>query len=197
MENLVNSLQLIIQVLISNLLFVTTILIILWSIQLMNWASRYRLNILGIYPRHPIGLIGIFTSPFLHGSFTHLFFNSIPLFMLISFLLVYGQTTFYITTLCIMMIGGILIWLFGRKALHVGASSVIMGYFGFLLINAYHNFNVLSVLLVIFCLYYFSSLLLGLFPTDEKTSWEGHVFGFVAGIATNYLLPYLHVGTGG
>src|SRR5690606_2972312 len=96
----------------------------------------YRLNIFGIYPRKIPGIIGIVFSPFLHGSAQHLFFNSIPLVVLAALILVKGHLYFYEVTIWIAVFSGVLTWLFGRSAFHIGASSVIMGYWGFLLFEA-------------------------------------------------------------
>ena len=81
--------------------------------------------------------------------------------------------------------------MFGRKALHIGMSGLIAGYFGFLLVNAYNQRTAISILLSIVTLYYFGGILFSLFPKSEKISWEGHVFGFIAGIAASFL--YSHI----
>jgi len=161
----------------------------LWIIQLVNFALRYRLNIFGIYPRHPFGLIGIFFSPLLHGSFTHLFFNSIPLVVLLDFVLAHGMNEFVCVTLTITILGGFLTWIFGRRGLHVGASLVVMGYIGYLLVDAYQHPSVMTLVLGAICIYYFGGFIFHLFPTEEKTSWEAHLFGFLAGIASVSLCP--------
>lgn len=170
----------------ANALLALEIIAVLWAIQLLNHLTGYRLNALGIYPRHPLGLLGIFCSPFLHGHATHLFFNSIPLFLLLCLMLSSGVDAFAMITFNIILIGGIATWVLGRKALHVGSSGVIMGYMGYLLMQAYFNPTAAALILGALALYYCGSILLHLLPTDEKTSWEGHVFGFVAGLMVAY-----------
>ena len=162
----------------------------LYVIHFINWILGHRLAVLGIYPRKLWGLPGILFSPFLHGHFNHLFFNSIPLFVLGSFVLLYGVPTFYFVSITIILLSGLATWMFARKGFHIGASGVIMGYFGFLLLNAYHQETAMSIALAIVCLYYFSGLIFHLFPTEVKSSWEGHVFGFLAGVAAAYMVPY-------
>jgi len=160
----------------------------LWLIHIVNALISYRLNQLGLYPRNAFGLIGIFASPFLHGNFNHVFFNSIPLFILMVFLLQQGLALFYITTGLIVLGSGMAVWLLGRKALHIGASSLIMGYWGYLIIDAYIHPSTTSVLLILLCLYYFGGFLTSLIPS-EGTSWEGHVFGLISGM----LIGYFHI----
>lgn len=185
-DNWISQLQSIPALVQTNLPISLSIIAGLWLIYFINLLLGGRLNILGIYSRHPLGLIGIFFSPFLHSNFNHLFFNSIPLFVLINFMLLDGLQTFIRVSIIIILLSGLGTWLFGRKAIHIGASSVIMGYWSYLLLSAYKNPTVLSLVLALVCLYYFGGLLFSLFPSEEKVSWEGHVFGFLAGIAAFY-----------
>lgn len=159
------------------------LLSIFWGVFMLSFLMGYRLNILGIYPRHVWGLPGILCSPFLHGDFNHLFFNSIPLFVLINFILATGGLAYLIhMSFIIILVSGLGVWLFGRKGIHVGASSLIMGYFSDLLANAYQHPSINTIILAIIILYYFGGFLLDLFPREERVSWEGHLFGFLAGL---------------
>jgi membrane associated rhomboid family serine protease len=136
-------------------------------------------------PRTPNGLLGILLAPFLHGSFSHLLFNSIPLFLLLNLVLLTGLANFIIVSLLITILSGFCVWLLGRSALHVGASGVIMGYWGYMLVNAILYPSIITVLLVIFCFYYFAGLFASLLP-KTGTSWESHMFGFLAGLLVSY-----------
>lgn len=163
----------------------------LWLIQLINWVLGYRLNLLGIYPRSVHGFVGIIFSPFLHGDFNHLFFNSIPLVVLAAFVLLNGWPVFIYVTAVIILLGGFLVWLFGRPAFHIGASSLVMGYWSYLMVNALHQGSIVTIVLAVIVAYYFGTMiLLSLFPRF-RTSWEAHVFGFLAGIVAAYAVPYL------
>ncbi len=165
--------------------YVLSILAVLWIIQCINFILGYRLNTLGILPRTIPGLKGIIFSPFLHGNFSHLLFNSIPLFLLMNLVLLSGLTNFIVISLCIILLSGLCVWLVGRPALHVGASSVIMGYWGYLIVNAIMYPSIITILLIIFCFYYFAGLVASLLPKNG-TSWEGHIFGFIAGLIVSY-----------
>jgi membrane associated rhomboid family serine protease len=191
LQQISSSLTQIITLMQANSLVALKIIALLWVIQFANAAVHYRLNILGIQPRELFGLVGIPCSPFLHGSYNHLFFNSIPLFLLLNLMLAYGWHAFEVFTVNIALFGGLMTWILGRNAIHVGASGVIMGYMGFLLMQAIHQRTAYSVILGILALYYCGSILLSLFPSDVKTSWEGHIFGFAAGLAVGYGW-YLH-----
>lgn len=158
-------------------------MVILFSIQCLNWLLNYHLNCLGIRPRKLSGLIGIPCSAFLHGDFTHLMFNSFPLFMFSNFILLQGVPLFYMATITIILLSGLLIWIFGRPGIHVGASSLIMGYLGFIVIHIYYQPTILSVIVGVVCIYYFAGIFSNLLPArNKKISWEGHLLGFIAGI---------------
>jgi membrane associated rhomboid family serine protease len=167
------------------------IMLVLYAVHVVNWLSGYRLNAFGIYPRKFSGLRGIIFSPFLHANFNHLFFNSIPLFILVSFVLLNGMHAFVCVTITIMVLSGVAVWLVGRPAYHIGASGVIMGYWGYLLLYAYEHTTVISVALAVVCIYYFGGLIFNLFPTKVKSSWEAHFFGFLSGLAAAYTCPLL------
>ena len=190
-SNIGNDLDLILYSLKHDIYISLGIIIILFAINEINRLHDYKLNVFGIYPRNVFGLVGIFCAPFLHGNFNHLFFNAFPLFALMHMVMLAGLPAFYMITLLIMLIGGGLTWLLGRRCLHVGSSSVVMGYFGYLAIYSYIAPGFISVIAIGICLYYFGGLVLSLVPTDKTVSWEGHIFGFIGGIAAFYLTPKL------
>lgn len=192
LTNISNDLHLIESTIFYYLHFTLGVIGLLVAVNIINYLLGGWLKIFGIIPRHPFGLLGIVFSPFLHGNFDHLFFNAIPLFFLMNMILIYGYKVFFITTAIIMLLSGSLTWLFGRFAIHLGASGVVLGYFGFLVINAYLAPSFLTVMLLILTIYYFGGLVASLIPIhSEGISVEGHIFGFLSGIVAYYMLPYL------
>jgi membrane associated rhomboid family serine protease len=189
LEPYIDQLQNIVTLVKVNIPLALELIAALWGLWFLNWILGYRLNYLGIYPRHLLGLIGIPLHPLIHGNFNHLFFNSVPLFVLLTLILTGGIGSLICTTVCITLLSGTGIWLVGRRALHVGASGLIMGYWGYLLVQAYYHPSALSYILAIICIYYFGGLLLSIFPKEQSVSWEGHLFGLLAGIVTVYICP--------
>lgn len=188
MQELVSTLQLFIHSIAANLPVTLGMIVTLIIIHILNIISRYRLLVLGIVPRHMTGLIGILFAPLLHRDFTHLIFNSLPLFLLSNLVLMRGMWIFMNVTIFIVIVGGMLTWLLGRRALHVGSSSVIMGYFGFLFAQAYFSHSFFDYFTLAIAFYYFGGILLGLIPHKKGVSWEGHLFGFIAGITASLFL---------
>jgi membrane associated rhomboid family serine protease len=174
-----------------HLTFILMLLGLLYTIHALNWLINYRLNMLGVYPRKLFGLSGVIFYPFLHSNFNHLFFNSIPLFILASFVLLKGFPTFFCVSITIGILSGLGIWVIGRRGFHVGASGLIMGYWSYLILDAYQQKTIISIAPAVICLYYFGGFLLHLFPTEVKSSWEAHLCGFLAGLTAAYTCPSL------
>lgn len=192
MPNIIEQLQLLLILIKLKAPFAFQWLAILWFIHLINLILGYRLNLLGIWPRQLFGALGIFCSPFLHANFNHLFFNSFPLFILMLFVLIKGDVIFFQVSVLIIFLSGLGTWIFGRTGIHVGASGLIMGYWGYLFSQTYHHPDLVSIILIILLLYYFGfGFIASLLPSQERSSWEGHVLGFISGIIVSLYFPYL------
>lgn len=190
-DELNKSLNLIVEKTISNTSYLLYVLFIIWGVYFLSRLIPAIL-LLGIIPRRLYGLPGIFFAPFLHLNFNHIFFNTIPLIVLSNFILINGFKYFLEVTLFITIISGILTWLFARSAIHIGASSVITGYWALLVMNSYEHANLTSIILAVTCIYYFIGIFLGVFPREKGVSWEGHLFGLIAGFGTSYYFYYLN-----
>jgi membrane associated rhomboid family serine protease len=164
---------------------------ILYLIFILNKILGNRLSLLSVYPRKLIFTPGIALYSYIHQDFNHIFFNSIPLFVLTILVLLSGLQTFVCVTLTVTLLSGLTIWLLGRPGLHLGASGLIMGYWSYLLMNAYQERTVVSIALAFICIYYFGSLLFHLIPQNVRTSWEAHVYGFFAGLIASLICPSL------
>ncbi|MDO3694639.1 rhomboid family intramembrane serine protease [Wenyingzhuangia sp. chi5] len=143
---------------------------------------------LGILPRKSKGLIGIITSPFFHNHWKHLLSNTLPLIVLLFTLqYFYASQTLYVLTIIIFMGGGLL-WLFGRKANHIGASGLIYGLTAFIITNGFVSFKPIPLLVSIITIVVYGGLIFGAFPSNKKnTSWEGHLLYAVAGVFAAYI----------
>lgn len=192
LEELINSIH-ILKIQIQNTLpILGIILLILWFFYFLSSINK-KILLLGIIPRHARGLTGILFAPLLHANFNHLFFNSIPLAVLSAFILINGLYYYLAVTLLITLLSGTAIWCFANYGLHIGASAVITGYWGFLVCNLYQQLTPITLILAALSIYYFAGIFLGIFPKEKGVSWQGHLFGLLAGIATSYLIKiYLY-----
>jgi membrane associated rhomboid family serine protease len=137
----------------------------------------------GIHPKRIWGLDGIFLAPLVHDGFPHLLANSAPLIILGTFVLAAGTRRFLLTTLLIAVTSGLAVWfLTPANYLVLGASGVIFGWLGFLLMRGIVERSLwnLGVALVAGLLYGWQ--LVALLPGDQRVSWQGHLFGFIGGL---------------
>jgi len=194
MQNFITQLTFSISLIQQNLPILLWYLAVLWVLNIINWAMGSRLFIFGIYPRHLRGLPGIICAPWLHKDFSHLFYNSIPLILLACGVLINGWPMFVEITMIIVILSGIFTWLGGRPGIHIGASGLIMGYWAYLLAFAYWSSSPVGIIVGIIALYYFGSLAANLLPTTERVSWEGHIYGFIAGLlAAAWQFGIIHI----
>ena len=135
----------------------------------------------GLVPRTLSGLTGIVTMPFLHADFKHLLGNSIPLAVTMM-LLAGSRANSGAIVIIITLLSGIGLWIFGRTALHIGASGVVFGLIAFHICAGIFEKRLQSVVLsVVVGLLYASTILQGIVPFQPGVSWEGHLIGSIAG----------------
>jgi membrane associated rhomboid family serine protease len=166
------------------------LLALLWLIEIVNaLVFDHNLIVYGIQPRTQEGLRGILFAPFLHGSWSHLIANSAPFLALGWLVLGRSVREFVIVTIAVMLTSGIGAWMFGASgSVHVGASGVIFGYFGFLLARGIFDRRLTSILLSLIVGTVYGYLLIGVLPTQPSVSWQGHLFGFLGGVLVAYIL---------
>ena len=158
---------------------------------LMAMASFYPpiISNFGLVPQLPERLYGIFTAPFIHASWGHLTGNSIGLF--ISGYLASLQAGFKRVTVFIMVVTGCLVWVFGEYGNHIGASGIVMGYYGFLFGTAVFNRNLIGAIsftvLVAVTYYMDFAFLATLLDFSAQTSSSNHIFGFISGLLGAYI----------
>jgi membrane associated rhomboid family serine protease len=144
---------------------------------------------LGIVPRTTKGLIGIVTSPFLHGGFRHIISNTVPLVVLLFILSYFYPQKALSIILFTVIVGGMFVWLFGRNANHIGASGLIYGVAAFLITNGFIEQKFVPLLISVGVIVLYGGLIWGILPSMRSyVSWESHLFGAIAGVASSFLL---------
>ncbi|AWG21366.1 rhomboid family intramembrane serine protease [Flavobacterium faecale] len=155
----------------------------LWIVYWLQIRFDFDFFIHGIYPRTFLGLQGVVFSPFIHSDLSHLYNNSLPLFVLLAAL-----QFFYAKEAASVMVFGILFsglgtWLIGRSSFHIGASGLIYVLFSFIffkgIISKYYRLVALSLTVIVV----YGGMVWYVFPKgDEVVSWEGHLAGFITGL---------------
>jgi membrane associated rhomboid family serine protease len=171
-------------------IILATFVAIFWLLEILDqFVFRGSLDIFGIIPHQVIGLRGILFAPFLHGDFPHLIANTVP-FLILGWLVMLQETSdFFIVTGLTMLVGGLGVWLFASPgSIHIGASILIFGYLGFLLLRGYFQRNIPSILLSILVFLLYGGTIWGVLPSRPGISWQGHLFGFLGGVLAAKLI---------
>ncbi len=165
------------------------VLVVIWAIQITNAADAYHLSqTYGIKPRDVGSLPDIITAPFLHFSWTHIEGNSGPLFIF-GFLAAYrGIRKFALLTVLVVLTSGFAAWFFeSAGSVGAGASGVVFGYFGYIIVRGLFDRHVIDVLVgavMALCFAYQFAVLL----PHQGIGWQAHVGGLVGGILGGWLL---------
>ncbi len=153
-----------------------------WVTEGIDWFLGGALNQLGVMPRNTDWLWGIALAPFLHGNFAHLIGNTIPFLVLGWFILLDGTGTFFAVFFLSALTAGLGIWIFGAPgSVHIGASGVVFGFLGYLLLRGVFQRSLKSILLAVVTGVLYGGAIWGVLPGVPGVSWEGHLFGFLGG----------------
>jgi membrane associated rhomboid family serine protease len=174
-----------------GLVLVGAMVLVMWVLEVIDQVfSGADLDQYGIRPHNaPDGLLGIIWAPFLHAGFGHLTGNTIPFVVLGAAIALSGFARVAAATAIIVIVGGLGVWLFAPTGTdHIGASGVVFGYAGYLITRGLFSRNLLHIGVGIAVIaIYGTTLLFGLAPHDG-ISWQGHLFGGLAGVLAAWLL---------
>lgn len=151
-------------------------------VELVNLLSGRALNHFAILPREVTSLPGILFMPWLHGSLGHFIANIVPLAIFWLLMLEYGLKRTLWVSVWIVLVTGLMVWLFGRFAYHVGASGLIYGQFGFLVLAGFYSRQLIKLLISLAVGFLYGGMVMGVLPSQPFVSWEAHLFGFIAGL---------------
>ena len=167
----------------NNLTLLFGAVAIAWGLEILDLFLFGTLDNFGIKPRTFSGLSGVAFAPFLHLGFGHLISNTLPFLILGGIVLIGGRRIYLTSSLFILGVGGGALWMLGPGATnHVGASLLIFGYLGFLIARGIVERSAFWILVSVFVLVLYGGMIVGVLPGEEGVSWQGHLFGFIAGI---------------
>ncbi|MBP6680470.1 MAG: rhomboid family intramembrane serine protease [Saprospiraceae bacterium] len=138
---------------------------------------------LGVFPREVDGLPGILTGPLIHGSWEHLFSNSVSFIMLGAVLFWFYPRIALRSIIWLYLLSGFGIWISGQPfSYHIGASGIVYGMVSLVFWSGVFRRNVKSIVLALIILVMYAGFFEGIVPGKEGISWEGHLSGAIAGI---------------
>jgi membrane associated rhomboid family serine protease len=156
---------------------------LLYVVEAADEVTGDQLQRNGIVPRMLDGLDGVLWAPFLHDTWAHLAANTLP-FLLFGFLVMAGGLgQFIAVTATIWVLGGLGVWLLGPEGTnHIGASGLIFGWLAFLLVRGFYARSPGQVALAVVLFLFWGGMLFGVLPGQPGVSWQGHLFGALAGV---------------
>ncbi|KGF73226.1 peptidase S54 [Neosynechococcus sphagnicola sy1] len=162
---------------------------VFWGLEVVDTVLRGSLDRFGIVPRSLTGLRGILFAPFLHLGFSHVIANTIPFLILGWLVMLRRRSDFWIVSLVTMVVSGLGVWLTAPAgSVTVGASGLIFGYLGFLLLRGYFERSWSALFLAVVVGVVYGGLIWGVLPGQPGISWQGHLFGFIGGAIAAWLL---------
>ncbi|MCB5907853.1 rhomboid family intramembrane serine protease [Streptomyces pinistramenti] len=157
---------------------------LLWLLEGVDTVSGHALDTFGIQPRDLGELADVIPAAFLHFGFGHLAANTLPL-LLLGFIaaLRSGVRRFLGVVLLIILTSGLGVWLTAAPHSNTaGASGVVFGLFGYLLVRGFIDRKILDIGIGAAVAVLYGSIVWGALPTDSGISWQGHLFGLLGGV---------------
>jgi membrane associated rhomboid family serine protease len=171
---------------------------LLWLLEAVDQATGNSLDTFGIVPRKQSELVDVIPAAFMHFGFGHLIANTLPLLVLGFLAALRGTGRFLAVAFTIILVSGLGVWLVAPDGSNTaGASGLIFGLFGYLLVRGFVDRRITDVALggVVAVLY--GSILWGVLPTESGISWQGHLFGLVGGVAAAFMTSTTRTAGGG
>jgi membrane associated rhomboid family serine protease len=166
----------------SILFFPVLFALLIVIIKVIEHFGDFNFSVYGVLPRNFSGLKGIIFSPLIHSDFSHLTNNTIPILVLLLSLRYFYKSISIEIFFWSWLISGFLLWCFARQNFHIGASGLIYALSSFLFFSGFIRKHTRLMAVSMFVVFLYGSLVWGIFPLQEKVSWEGHLTGAVAGI---------------
>lgn len=166
---------------------------LLWFIQLSNWGLDLDLERFGVRPRQLAGLPGILLAPLVHSGFTHLIANSLPLVVLGTAMLHLYPKSAQSVLPAVYLGPGIAVWLLGRSSIHVGASGLVYGLFGYILVAGIIRRDRRAIAASLLVCFMYGALVWGVLPIKPEFSWETHLAAALIGVVLAIMLRRLDI----
>ncbi|KPC62092.1 rhomboid family intramembrane serine protease [Streptomyces chattanoogensis] len=163
---------------------------LLWLLEGVDFVTGGALDTFGIAPRDPAELVDIVPAAFMHFGFGHLAANTVPLLVL-GFVaaLRAGIRRFLAVALLVILASGLGVWLTAAPGSNTaGASGVVFGLFGYLLVRGFIERKLLDIGIGVLVGAVYGSIVWGALPTDGQISWQGHLFGLIGGVVAAFVL---------
>lgn len=162
---------------------------LLWILEVVDVATGHALDDFGIVPRSVPELVDVVPASFIHFGFGHVAANSVPLLVLGFLAALGGLRRFAAVCALIIVADGLGVWLISPDNTNTaGASGVVFGLFGFLVVTGFVERRLLGVVVgVLVAAVWGGAILGGIAPTETGISWQGHLIGLVTGVVAAFV----------
>lgn len=162
---------------------------LLYLIELLDVILPANLDLFGIQARELGALDGVLWAPLLHDGWGHLAANTIPVLLFGFLAMAAGVGQWVAVTATIWVIGGLGVWLTAPDdSVTVGASGVAFGWLAYLLVRGIFTRSIGQLGVAAVLLFLYGGMLWGLLPGAADISWQGHLFGALAGVLAAWLV---------
>ncbi len=155
---------------------------LIWLVYFIQIIWGFDPGLWGIVPRTAHGLIGIFTGPFMHGDVMHIFSNTLPMVVLLTFSWIFYPSVTGKMLIWVTLMTGVWVWVAARPSSHIGASGILYGIASFLFFSGLIRKDIRSLLVSLAVAILYGGMAYGIFPNEPGISFESHIFGAVAGL---------------
>jgi membrane associated rhomboid family serine protease len=169
-------------------MFSSQVQLLVWLVALLiivhlaNIAMGGALNQFGVIPRSAGHWHHVLTAPFIHSDNAHLFGNLVGLMVFSALCIGRSIKFFLLSSLFIILVGGGLVWIFGRHASHIGASGWIFGLWSLTISIAWFDRKWRNIFLAAIVIFLYGNMIFGVLPGDPRVSFEMHLAGAIAGV---------------
>lgn len=163
------------------------IVLVMFVVHGINVLMNGWLNVFGIIPGSMAHWFHVFTAPFIHADLAHLTNNVVGLVVFSSLCLARSIGFYLFASVFIISLTGGLVWLFGREAVHIGASGWVFGLWSLSLALAWFDRRFINILTACLVFFFYGGMIYGVLPSDPKISFEAHLFGALSGAMFAFL----------
>jgi len=167
------------------------IIVVMWLFQWAEQLFDYPFYTLGVLPKTLSGLKGILLMPLIHSSreIEHIVNNSLPTFILTAAMFYFYRSIAVKVFVLIWVFTGFLLWAYAadKGIYHIGMSGVIYGLASFLFTSGVIRKFLPLQGISLFVAFIYGSMIWGVFPMEQRVSWEGHLMGFLTGIVVAFI----------
>lgn len=166
--------------------FAFAFVLLLWAIHFFFEFEEIPVYSFGVYPRTITGLKGIVLYPLFHGDFDHLFNNTFPIFFLMAGVWYFYYPVRWYIVIWAWLISGVCLWSAARPAFHIGASGLIYALGAFIFFSGVFRKSIPLMALALLVVLEYGGMVWGILPIKERISWEGHLYGMMAGFVLSW-----------